>query len=329
MAATGPRICLAVPLDPHLEERIDAACDVVRVPWGAPREELLAAVSDAEGLLLSNQQPVDAEVLAAAPLLRVVAGIGVGYDRFDVEAATANGVLVCHTPEVVTHAVVDLVYGMVVALARRLFANEAHVRTGGWAARKRPPALGFDVRGKTLGIVGYGRIGREVATRAPAFGLEVVFNDTAFDRAPAGAPQVPFRALDDLLRESDIVTLHTDLNPTSRHLIGARELELMKPTAVLINTSRGPVVDQRALAAGLRDGAIAAAALDVLEQEPPDPAEEIVALPNVLTFPHIGTATEETRLAMRELAVRNLLRVLDGKPPETCVNPEAAERRRP
>ncbi len=327
-AASFPKVCIALALDDHLSEKIDSVCKATRVEMRAPRDELLAKLADVEGVLLSNGVRVDAELFDAAPALRVVAGLGVGYNNFDIAEGTKRGIAICNTPDVLTAAVADLTIGLVLSLSKRLFENEAHSRSGAWAARKPLPALGFDVNGKTLGIVGFGRIGKEVTRRMRVFGTRNIFNDV-FTELPAGAPESSYRPLDDLLREADIVSLHTDLNPTSHHLIGERELALMKPSAYLVNTSRGPVVDQPALAAALRSGAIAGAALDVLEKEPPDPEEPIVTLPSVLTFPHIATATTETRLAMRELAVENLLAILGGETPPACINPEVLEKRQP
>jgi phosphoglycerate dehydrogenase-like enzyme len=316
-----PKACIHLPLTKDLGARVDAVCEARHLVLGAPREELLAALSDSEGVLLSNQVHVDGTVYDAAPHLRVVAGFGVGYDRFDVEEATRRRIAICNTPDVVTVPVADFTMGLILALARRLFRNEAYPRSGAWARQERPPGLGVDLGGKTLGVVGFGRIGKEVTRRAQAFGMRTIFNDL-FEEPPEDAPRSAYRPLDALLREADFVTLHTDLNPTSYHLIGADELGLMKPTAYLINTSRGRVVDQPALVAALREGAIAGAAVDVLEKEPPEPEEPLVTLANALVFPHIGTATRETRLAMLELAVENLLAVLQGEPPPACLNPE-------
>ena len=321
MADVRPKACIHLPLAQDVAARVDAVCEALHVPFGAPREELLAALADVEGLLLSNQIHVDGSVYDAGTRLRVVSGFGVGYDRFDVEEATRRGIAICNTPDVVTVPVADMTIGLIIALSRRLFQNEAYVRSGAWARRERPPGPGVDLDGKTLGVIGFGRIGKEVTRRAQPFGMRTVFNDL-FQEAPADAPSSPYRPLDALLGEADIVTLHVDLNPTSYHLISARELGLMKPTAYLINTSRGPVVDHPALVAALREGAIAGAALDVLEKEPPDPDEPLVTLPNFLGFPHMGTATRETRRAMLELSVNNLLAVLQGEPPPACLNPE-------
>ncbi len=321
MADVRPKACIHLPLAEDLKERVEAVCEARHLAWRAPREELLAALADAEGLLLSNQVAVDGSVYDAAPRLRVVSGFGVGYDRFDVEEATSRGIAVCNTPDVVTLPVADLTIGLIIALSRRFFEYEGYVRSGGWARRERPPAQGFDLPGKLLGVVGFGRIGKEVTRRAHFFGMRTAFNDL-FEEPPEGSPPSPFLPLDELLREADIVTLHTDLNPTSYHLISERELSLMKPTAYLINTSRGPVVEHAAILAALQAGTIAGAALDVLETEPPAPDEPLVTLPNALVFPHFGTATGETRRAMLELSVDNLLAVLQRKPPPACLNPE-------
>jgi lactate dehydrogenase-like 2-hydroxyacid dehydrogenase len=315
-----PRVVVLVPLEPALEARIEEHCELVRVAARAPESALADALRGAEGLLVSNQLRVDEGLLALAPRLRVVAGVGVGYDRFDLAAATRRNVAVCNTPDVLTESVANLTLGLLLALSRRLFENERYARQG-WARREVPPELGFELAGKVLGIVGYGRIGREVARRAQPFGLRLLWNDL-FDQLPADATRAEYRSLDALLAEADIVSLHVDLNPTSLHLIGAKQLARMKRSAWLVNTSRGPVVDQPALARALRDGAIAGAALDVLEEEPPRADEPLLGLPTVLIFPHIGTATHETRYAMRELAVRNLLAGVGGERPPSCVNAE-------
>lgn len=320
MTSRKPRVCIVFPLEPDLLERVEAACEVRQLGYAPSPEELHAALADADGALVHNALPVAAEFLDAGPNLRVVSGVGVGYDKFDIEEATRRGVAVCHTPDVVTPPVANLTIAMLLMLSRRLFENEAFSRGGAWARREPPVAVGVALEARTLGIVGFGRIGREVTRRIQPFGMRTLWNDV-FTAQPDDAPHGEYRPLDELLRESDFVSLHVDLNPTSHHLIGARELSLMRPGAYLVNTSRGPVVDQKALTDALREARIAGAAVDVLEQEPPDPAEPLVRLPNVLTFPHIGTATEETRRAMRELAVRNLLAILGGQPPPACINP--------
>ena len=321
MTSEKPLACVCLPLEPELEARVEAACRLKRVSWAAPRDALIEAVRDADGLLLSNRMRADEELFAAAPKLRVLAGFGVGYDSFDVEAATKRGIAVSNTPDVLTDTVADLVLGLLFALSRHLLENAEYVRSGAWSHARRPPPLGFDVRGRTLGVVGFGRIGRVVTARAQALGMRTLWNDV-FRDLPAGAPPSEYRELPDLLRESDVVTLHADLNPTSHHLISTHELACMRPHAVLINTSRGPVIDQLALVDALRAGKLAGCGLDVLEREPPAKDDPILELPNALLVPHIGSATEETRYAMRELAVRNLVAVLTGESPPTCLNPE-------
>ncbi len=321
MTSEKPLACVCLPLEPELEALIETACRLRRVSWAASQDDLIDAVRDADGLLLGNRTPVGEELFAAAKKLRVLAGFGVGYDAFDVEAATKRGIAVCNTPDVLTDTVADLVLGLLFALSRRLLENAEYVRSGAWSRAGPPPPLGFDVRGRTLGVVGFGRIGRVVTARAQTLGMRTLWNDV-FRDLPAGAPRSEYRELPDLLRESDVVTLHPDLNATSHHLISTDELACMRPHALLINTSRGPVIDQLALVEALHAGKLAACALDVLEREPPAPDDPILELPNVLLVPHIGSATEETRYAMRELAVRNLLAVLSGEPPPTCLNPE-------
>ena len=322
----APAICVAVPLEDDLAARLAEAGAVTRVDPEAPRARLLAALGGVHGVLLSTLVPVDAEFLDAAPALRVVSTAAVGYDNYDVALATRRGVAICHTPGVLNAAVADLTMALVIALSRRLFEFGAYASSGAWARGEPQPPLARDIAGKTLGVVGYGRIGREVARRMRALGMRVVWHDVSGAPALADgedAPDAERRTLDELLRESDYVSVHANLTPQSRRLIGARELALMRPGAYLVNTARGPVVDQAALTEALRSGAIAGAGLDVLETEPPDPDDPIVRLPNAIVLPHIGTATEETRRAMRELAVTNLIAALRGETPPAIVNPEA------
>lgn len=317
---TPPTVCIAIPLEDDLLAQIGETCTVRHVA-GRDRGQLLSAVRDVEGILLSAGFLVDAELFDAAPRMRVVSSSSVGYDGFDIAEATRRGVVVCNTPGVLTAAVADLTMALIISLARRLFLFEAYVRRGGWARRETPPPLAADIAGKTLGVIGFGRIGQEVTRRMQALGMRTLWNDV-FDAAPDSAPPSEYRPLDDLLPEADFVSLHGDLNPSSHHLIGAAELRRMKPSAFIVNTSRGPLIDQKALTKALQDGTIAGAALDVLEREPPDEDDPIMRLDNVICFPHIGTATEETRRAMRELAVRNLLTAVAGDLPPTPINPE-------
>lgn len=316
-----PVAVVAVQLEPELQERIKAVADVTFIPPTANNAEVLPHVANAEGVLVSNQMYADANFFAGAPNLRVLAGVGVGYDRCDVSAATELKIAVCNTPGVLTGSVADLTIGSIYMLTKRMLDHAIYAREGRWGRREPQVPLGNDATGKLLGIVGYGRIGREVARRAQALGMKTAFYDL-FTESPEGAPKSPYMPLDQLLAESDIVTLHVDLNAETRHMISTPQLELMKPSAYLINTSRGPVVDQVALCAAMKAGRIQGAALDVLELEPPLETEEICTLPNVLVFPHMATATVETRYLMRELAADNLISVLTGKMPKAIVNPQ-------
>ncbi len=318
-----PLVFLALRLPEYALGRIEAECRVRRYEgWGPPsKQDLLPALGDVEGLLGSAMLPVDAEVLESAPRLRVISNFGVGFDNVDLAFATRRGVVVCNTPGVLTDAVADLTMALVLALARRVPESERFVREGRWLPGKAME-LGTDVGGKTLGIVGLGRIGRALARRARPFGMQVCFHDR-FQQPDEEVVFCRYRALDDLLRESDFLTLHVNLTDETTGFIGARELALMKSSGYLINTSRGQVVDQAALTTALREGRIAGAALDVLEREPPSPDDPILRLPNVIVLPHLGSATRETRRAMLDLAIDNLLAAVRGETPACVVNPEA------
>jgi glyoxylate reductase len=265
-----------------------------------PPAALHAAAAGAEGLLTMLTDRVDAELLAAAPRLRAVANLAVGTDNIDLEAAAARGVAVGNTPDVLTDATADLAFALLLAAARRLPQGATAIRAGDWVTWEPAYDLGVEVTGATLGIVGWGRIGQAVARRAAGFGMEVIHSRPT--------------PLEELLERSDFVSLHVPLSPATRHLIDADALARMKPTAILVNTARGPVVDQGALAAALHAGAIAGAALDVTDPEPLPPADPLLDAPNVLVVPHIGSATVRTRSRMADLAVDNLLAALAGEP---------------
>ena len=319
---------MALPLPDQSIARVLAECEVSRYDQrGQPsRQELIDAIAAADGLLGSAMLPVDADVLASASHLRVVSNFGVGFDNVDVAAATRLGILVCNTPGVLSDAVADLTLGLIVSLVRRLPEAERFVREGRWLPGQGV-RLGNDLRGKRLGVVGLGRIGREVARRARSFGMQVCFHDV-LQQHDEELAFCTYQDFDDLLRESDFVSLHVNLTEKTRHLISTRELSLMKPSAYLINTARGQIVDQPALVEALRERRIAGAALDVLEQEPPAPDEPLLQLENVIVLPHVGSATVETRRAMLELAIDNLLVALHGETPQCVVNPEALATRR-
>jgi glyoxylate reductase len=287
-------------------------------------EELLQGCAGALTLLTDR---IDRDVLDAEPGLTVISNFAVGYDNVDVPAATERGVAVCNTPGVLTGATADATWSLLMAAARRIVEGVDYVKDGRWLTWGPTLLLGQEVTGSTLGIVGFGRIGKEVAKRAQGFDMTVLVYDTFRDEAAEAALGVEFRPLDDLLREADFVTLHVALTDETRHLMGPREFGLMKPTAILVNAARGPVVDTDALVAALRDGEIFAAGLDVTDPEPLPADHPLVALPNCTIVPHTASATVQTRDAMAILAARNLLAVLQGEPPPACVNPEVLGRR--
>jgi lactate dehydrogenase-like 2-hydroxyacid dehydrogenase len=262
---------------------------------------------------------VDATLLDACPDLGVVANMAVGYDNLDVAELTRRGIPAGNTPGVLTGSTADLAWALILAATRRLPEGAAAVMAGEWLTWEPDWLLGVDVAGATLGIVGFGRIGAAVARRAAGFDMEIL----AWSRTPKDVEGVTFVPLDEVLRRSDVVSLHCALTDETRGLIGAKELRAMKHTSVLVNTARGPIVDQGALARALRTGEIFAAGLDVVDHEPIPADDELLSLPNCLVLPHVGSATVATRARMADMAVDNVLAVLAGDPPPTCVNPEA------
>src|SRR3954468_15852191 len=284
------------------------------------REEILRDVAGAVAVVCTLTDRIDAAVLdAAGSQLRIVANVAVGYDNLDVPAARERGVAVTNTPGVLDDATADLAMGLILAAARRIAEGDRFLRTGIpwiWGPRM---LTGLDLSaGATLGIVGYGRIGRAVARRARAFDMRVLATPTCSVLTPAERSAVEFRALPDLLADSDVVTLHCPLTPATRHLIDDAALARMRPSALLVNTARGAVVDTGALVRALTEGRLAGAALDVFEGEPHvDP--QLLALPQVVLTPHLGSAGDRTRSAMCGLAVRNVAAVLSGTEPLTPV----------
>jgi glyoxylate reductase len=283
------------------------------------RGELLEAVRDANGILSTVTEKMDAEVMdAAGEDLKVIANLAVGYDNVDLEAAKERDIVVTNTPEVLTETTADTAFMLLLAAARRLGEAERLLRSGGWDAWGPKQLVGPDVWGKKLGLVGLGRIGKAVARRASGFGMEVLYYDQYRNEGAEEELGARNLELDDLLRESDLVSIHTPLTPETRHLIGERELGLMQPTAVLVNASRGPVVDEGALADALENERIFAAGLDVYEEEP-NVHPKLLELENVVLAPHIGSASIETRNKMAELAAENVRAVLSGEEPKTPV----------
>ncbi len=285
----------------------------------ATAAELAGIAGEVDGIISMVTDRIDASVLAAgAGRLRVVANVGVGYDNIDVAAATEAGVVVCNTPGMVEEATADLAFALILAASRRLSEAEADLRAGRWHGWEIDQYLGRNVHGATLGLVGYGGIGQAVARRARGFDMEVLHHTRTATGDPGWVGD-----LHDLLRRADVVSLHVPLTPQTRHLIGRAELAAMKPTAVLVNTARGPVVDEEALAEALEEGQIAAAGIDVYEAEP-TVHPRLLAAPHTVLLPHIGTATVQTRLGMSRMAVGSALAVLAGDMPDNTVNPEAA-----
>jgi glyoxylate reductase len=266
-------------------------------------EEIQAGVAEADGLLSLVTDRVDAAVLDAAPKLRAIANMAVGTDNIDLEAAAERGIPVGNTPDVLTDATADLAFALLLALARKIVPGAAKVRDGEWRTWEPAGDLGADLAGATLGVVGWGRIGQAVARRAEGFGMQVIHSSRS-----SGLP------LDDLLARADFVSVHTPLTAETRHLVNADVLARMKPTALLINTARGGVVDQDALRDALHAGQIAGAALDVTDPEPLPADHPLLDAPNLLVVPHVGSATVRTRAKMAAMAVENLLAALDGRP---------------
>ena len=289
-----------------------------------PRDELLRRVAGKDGLLSLLTDRVDDELLdAAGPQLKVVSNFAVGFDNIDVPALTRRRIPAGNTPGVLTETTADLAFALLMAAARRIPEGVDYVRGDRWKTWGPMLLMGVDVHGATLGIVGFGRIGREMARRGRGFGMTILYHDvhpaTPEDEAELGARRVE---MDELLRASDFISLHVNLTDDTHHLIDADALRVMKSTAVLVNTSRGPVVDPGALEAALRDGEIFAAGLDVTEPEPLPADHPLVALPNCVVVPHIASASRVTRDRMAEMAAANLLAGLRGERLPTPVNPE-------
>ena len=283
------------------------------------RDELLEAVRGASGVLSTATEKMDGEVMDAAGVgLKVVANMAVGYDNIDISAATNRGVVVTNTPGVLDETTADVAFMLMLAAARRLGEGERLLRAGEWEWWGPKQLRGIDVWGKKLGVVGLGRIGRAVARRGRGFGMEILYHNRSRKEDAEKELGARYLDLDDLLRESDFVSIHTPLTDATRHLIGERELGLMQDTAVLVNTSRGPVVDEAALAEALEGGRIFAAGLDVYEEEP-KVHPRLLELEKAVLAPHIGSATIETRDRMATLAAENLAAVLRGEEPKSPV----------
>ncbi len=287
-------------------------------------------VAPCEGLVSLLTDRIDAALLDAAPRLKVVSNYAVGFNNVDVPAATARGVCVGNTPGVLTDATADMAFCLLIAAARRVVEGHAYSLSGRWQTWEPLGHLGQDLAGRTLGIVGMGRIGYALAQRCRGgWGMNLLYHDVHPNELAERSLAARRVDLDRLLAESDFVSIHTDLNDQTRGLFNAKTFSKMKKTAVLVNTARGPIVDQKALYEALRSGTIFAAGLDVTDPEPPDANDPLLKLPNLIVAPHIASATVGTRNAMAEICANNLIAGLSGQPLPAWVNPEVADRRRP
>lgn len=288
------------------------------------KKEIIRNIKDKDGLLCSLSDPIDKEVINAGKKLKVISSYSVGYDHIDVDAATKNGICVTYTPEVLTETTADLTFALMLAIARRIAEADALVKKGRWShGWQYDFMLGKDVHGKTLGIIGLGRIGMAVAKRSRCFNMKVLYHNRS--RLPIEKERelnAEYRSLDVLLRKSDFVSVHLPLSKDTFHLLNEQKLKLMKKSAFIINTSRGSVIDEKALVKALKEKWLSGAALDVFEKEPVTKNNQLLKMSNVVLVPHIGSASVETREKMAEVAAINLLNVLNGEKPLYTVNPE-------
>lgn len=291
-----------------------------------PHDVLLREVRDIDGLLSLLTDRVDAQLMDSNPRLRVISNFAVGYDNVDIPAATARGIPIGNTPGVLTDTTADLAFTLMMAAARRIQESIDYVRAGKWKTWGPKLLMGQDIHGATLGIIGFGRIGQGMAKRAGGFGMRILYYDVYRRTDLEQSMGVTYADLDTLLRESDFVTIHTDLNETTRHMMNAEAFGKMKRTAIVINTARGPIVDPQSLYQALKAGKIGGAALDVTEPEPLPENSPLLTLPNCLVVPHIASASVVTRGKMAQMAAANLIAGLKGEKLPTCVNPEVYER---
>ena len=309
-----PRVLLTRRIPSSAFEKLEARCDVDLNDRGSlSPDELKRRIADTDGLICVVTDKITPDVLEAGANLKVVANIAVGYDNIDVPAATSRGIVVTNTPDVLTEAVAEITWGLIFSITRRIVEGDRLVRRGAWKGWALDFMLGTELGGKQLGIIGRGRIGRAVAAKAPAFSMQAVFAA----RGP-GKPGSGEMSLDELLVTSDVISIHTPMTAANRHLIDRKAFARMKRSAFLVNTARGPIVDEEGLAWALKERLIAGAALDVYEREP-EVTASLMALENVVLAPHLGSATRETRTAMADMAVRNAVAVLEGNPPLTPV----------
>ncbi|WP_314001991.1 D-glycerate dehydrogenase [uncultured Paenibacillus sp.] len=304
-------------------ERLSSCCDVSI--WDeedkpVPRDVLERALGNADALFCLLTERIDRELIARAPKLKVISTMAVGYNNIDVEAAAERGIVITNTPEVLTEATADLTFGLLLATARRMIEASGYLRAGQWRTWSPMLLTGMDVHGATLGMIGMGRIGEAVARRAAGFGMKVLYYNRSRKPELEATRGLIYTELDTLLQTSDYVCIMTPYTPETANLIGAKELAMMKKTAILINTARGGIVDEKALYDALAGGGIWAAGLDVFDEEPISTGHPLLKLPNVVALPHIGSASIAARSKMADIAAENILRVLSGQDPLYRVN---------
>lgn len=298
-------------------------CEVVYRDEVPPpkKEDILRNVVNVDAIYCTLNEKIDKEVMDASPRLKVIGTMSVGVDHIDVEYATSRGIYIVHTPGVLTETTADLAFALMLATARRIVECDRMIREGKWKLAWAPTMmLGYDVHGKKLGIIGLGRIGVAVAKRAKGFNMKVYYYDVTRRRELENELGIEYMELSQLLKESDFISIHVPLTSETRHLISEKELRMMKSTAILINTSRGPVVDEKALVKALKEGWIAGAGLDVFEYEPLPPDSPLVNLPNVVLTPHIGSASYDTRNRMAQYAAEGIIKILRGEEPDNLYN---------
>jgi len=324
-----PRVYVTRLLPKEAMDRINSYCDARTWEGELPpsREILLENLLNVEGLLSLLTDKIDAELMDKAPKLRVISNYAVGFDNINVEAATKRGIVVGNTPGVLTETTADFAFALMMSAARRVVEGDKSVRAGKWKTWGPMTLLGQDVYGSTLGIIGLGRIGAAVARRARGFGMRIIYCDLTRQTETEKDLGIQYVEVDRIYTESDFITLHTDLTPQTHHLIGAEQFKRMKKNCILINTSRGPIVDNMALCEALRNGMIAYAALDVTEPEPIPPDHPLLKLANVIIVPHIASASVATRRKMALMAADNLIAGLKGEIPPNPVNPEVLTNR--
>ncbi|MBI3988040.1 MAG: D-glycerate dehydrogenase [candidate division NC10 bacterium] len=319
-----PKVLITRTIPKEALEIVQRSCEVelLKRDRSTPKRELIRRLQGKEGVISFASDIFDEEVFSQVPHLKIVSTVAVGYDNIDVQAATRHKVMVTNTPGVLTDTTADLTWALLLATARRIVEGDHFVRAGKWKHWMFMLLLGHDIHHKTLGIVGFGRIGQAVARRAKGFDMRILYTDLfQADKAAEEAVNATYVDKETLLKESDFVCLHTPLTPETIHFIGEKELKMMKKTAILVNAARGPVVDEKALVKALRQGWIAGAGLDVFEKEPKI-ERRLLSLKNVVMAPHIGSATMETRIKMVSMAAENCVAGLMGKRPPNLLNPE-------